>query len=304
MTAQGSGTVVISGASGFIGSALTDLLTRRGRRVVRLVRRAALAPHERMWDPDARWVSSDVLEGADAVVNLSGASIAKLPWTFEYKKTILRSRVQATATLAAAIASAQNPPRVFVSASASGFYGDRPGELLDEDKPVGEGFLAKVVQSWEAAASPAARVTRVVHPRTGLVLGHGGVLHTLRRLAKAGLAGPVGSGEQHWPWITLHDEVAAIAHLIDSDLSGPVNLSAPATATADQLLREIAQQVHRPYWLPAPSLAIRLVLADAGRDLLLADQRLSSSKLTDSGFRFRDVTLSAAVTEALADDHR
>lgn len=288
--------VLIAGGSGFIGSELTRQLEQAGDTVLRLVRRPARTPSERSWDPEAGWIKTSLVEGVDAVVNLSGASISRLPWTLPYKREILQSRLQATGTLVQAIQRAENPPAVFLSGSAVGFYGDRPGELLTESSVQGSGFLAKVTEAWERAAAPAAARSRVVTLRTGLVVGRGGgALKPLTLLAKAGLAGPVGSGEQIWPWVSLHDEAAAIRHLLDSELAGPVNIVGPEPVPAATVVRELAESLHRPYWLPAPSWALKAALADAGRDLLLADQNVSSQKLTADGFTFRDTTFDAAL---------
>nr|WP_254069238.1 TIGR01777 family oxidoreductase [Herbiconiux sp. VKM Ac-2851] len=288
---------MIAGGSGFIGTELTRQLRAEGHTVLILVRRPARTPTERSWDPEARWIPSAVVEGADAIVNLSGASISKLPWTLPYKREILQSRVLATSTLADAIARAENPPSVFISGSAVGFYGDRPGETLTEASPLGTGFLAKVTDAWERAAAPAAARTRLVTARTGLVVGKGGgALKPLTLLAKLGLAGPVGSGEQIWPWISLYDEAAALRYLLTSDLSGPVNLVGPRPAPASEVVRTLAEDLHRPYWLPAPAWALKAALADAGRDLLLADQDVSAQKLLFNGFTFRDGTIEAALS--------
>ncbi|MFB2555909.1 TIGR01777 family oxidoreductase [Herbiconiux liangxiaofengii] len=292
-----SRTVLIAGGSGFIGTELARQLRADGHTALILVRRPARTTTERAWDPEARWIPSAVIEGVDAVVNLSGASISRLPWTLQYKREILQSRVLATSTLSDAILRADNPPEVFLSGSAVGFYGDRPGEVLTETSPLGTGFLAKVTDAWERAAAPAAARTRVVTARTGLVVGKGGgALKPLNLLAKLGLAGPIGSGEQIWPWISLHDEAAALRHLLFSELDGPVNLAGPQPATAAEVVRTLAEDLHRPYWLPVPAWALKTALADAGRDLLLADQHVSSQKLLFDGFVFRDQNVDEALS--------
>ncbi|MCS5733918.1 TIGR01777 family oxidoreductase [Herbiconiux daphne] len=289
-------TILIAGGSGFIGTELAEQLRGDGHTVLILVRRPAHEPTERTWDPEAGWIKTSLIDEADVVINLSGASISRLPWTLSYKREILQSRVQATSTLADAILRAESPPDVFISGSAVGFYGNRPGEALTEGSVAGSGFLAKVADAWEKAAAPAAARTRVVLVRTGLVVGAGGgALKPLTLLAKAGLAGPLGSGEQTWPWISLHDEAAAIRHLIDSKLSGPVNLVGPEPVAASVVVRELADHLNRPYWLPAPAWALRTALADAGKDLLLADQDVSSQKLTADGFTFSEPTIEKAL---------
>jgi uncharacterized protein (TIGR01777 family) len=295
---DGSRTIVISGASGYIGTEVVAQLREDGHRVTKLVRRPARAADERSWDPYSGDLDPAIIDWADAVINLSGANLARLPWTHPYKRTILNSRRSATHTLARAISSAARPPEVFVSGSAVGFYGDRPGETLTEDSGRGEGFLARVVESWESEARPAAAVTRVVRARSGVVIGNGGATRPIMLLARLGLAGPIGSGEQHWPWISLHDEAAALIHLATgSSVSGPVNLVGPTPATAGELIQLIAERLHRPYWLPAPAWAISAALATAGRDLLLVDQVVEPSVLTADGFSFRHPTIADAVNE-------
>jgi uncharacterized protein (TIGR01777 family) len=296
----GSRTILIAGGSGFIGTELAEQLRAAGHTVLILVRRPARTPNERTWDPEARWIKTSLIDEADVIVNLSGASISRLPWTLPYKREILQSRLLATSTLADAILRSESPPEAFISGSAVGFYGDRPGEVLTETSDPGQGFLAKVTDAWEKAAAPAAEKTRVVLVRTGLVIGpRGGALKPLTLLTKAGLAGRLGSGEQNWPWISLYDEAAAIRHLIDSGVTGPVNVVGPEPAPASLVMQELAERLHRPYWLPAPAWALRTALADAGKDLLLADQDVSSQKLTADGFAFRDETVEKAVLAAV-----
>ncbi|CAD5999756.1 TIGR01777 family oxidoreductase [Agreia sp. COWG] len=293
-------TIVIAGASGMIGSELTRQLESAGHTVIRLVRHPTHHPKERQWDPEVGWLNVATIDAADVVINLSGASISKLPWTLAYKKQILSSRVQATNTITAAIAKSQNPPTTLLNASAVGFYGDRPGQVLTEQSAKGEGFLARVVETWERAALKASPRTRVVLARTGLVLGDGGALKPLELLSKLGVAGPLGSGQQIWPWISLHDEAAALVHLATrSSLAGPVNLAAPAPVTANELSKTLAEELKRPFWLPVPSWAIKTVLADAGKELLLSDQNVSSQLLVADGFEFRDRSVDEGIAAAL-----
>ncbi|GAB3281334.1 TIGR01777 family oxidoreductase [Microbacterium lacusdiani] len=292
--------VVIGGASGLIGSALTERLRARGDQVIRLVRRRAQAADETSWSPAEGQIDAGALLGADAVVNLSGASIARLPWTRAYRREILHSRVAATRTIVGALNAlhdAGEPIPALVSGSASGFYGDRPGETLDESSPRGSGFLADVVSAWESEALAAPEGARVALARTGLVLARGdGALEPLRLLARLGLSGPISGGRQHWAWIALEDEVAGLLHLIDSDVAGPVNLVGPNPATAGDVVRRMAELLHRPYWLPLPLAAL---MGAPGRELLGADQQLRPVALTSSGFTFTHATVDKALAAAL-----
>lgn len=293
-------TIVIAGASGMIGTELTRQLEAAGHLVIRLVRHPTHHPKERQWDPEVSWLNVATVDAADVMVNLSGASISRLPWTLAYKKQILSSRIQATNTITAAIAKSSSPPHTLVNGSAVGFYGDRPHEVLTETSAQGDGFLAKVVEAWERAAAKASPTTRVVMARTGLVLGNGGALKPLEILAKLGVAGPLGAGTQVWPWISLRDEAAAIAHLaLDSSLTGPVNLASPHPVTATELSETLSRKLNRPFWLPAPSWAIKAALADAGKELLLSDQNVSSQLLVADGFAFRDDSVDQALSAAL-----
>jgi len=294
--------VVIARASGLIGRPLVDRLRARGDTVVRLVRRPVASSDEARWDPAGGVLDPLLVEGADAVVNLAGASIGRLPWTRSYRREIRRSRISATKTIVDAIHAASAPPRVLVNASAVGFYGSRPGERLTEQSAPGDGFLSNVVQQWEWEAMRAADATRVVLARTAIVLASEGVLQPLMLLARTGLAGPLAGGRQHWPWVSLDDEVGALVHLIDSDLAGPVNIVGPEAATAATLTSALAAALHRPYWLPVPRLAVELVLGDAARDLLLVDQQVVPERLAGDGFVFTHRTVASGIDAAVAPD--
>ncbi|WP_308468391.1 TIGR01777 family oxidoreductase [Rathayibacter soli] len=293
-------TVLIAGASGLIGTELRRQLEQHGHAVWRLVRRPPRSAGEFEWDPRARIIDTALIDGADAVINLSGASLSRLPWTPRYKRRILESRLQATNTLTDAMRLAAQPPVVFLSASAVGIYGDQPGRPLREDSAAGSDYLAGVVRRWEAAAGRAPESTRTVMLRSGLVLARGGALRPLRALALVGLCGPIGTGAQYWPWISLHDEAAAIRHLLTSKLAGPVNLVGPTPARAERLLRSLAAALHRPYGMPLPERVVELALGDAGRQLLLADQNVSAAALVNDGFAFRHQLVDQAVAWALA----
>lgn len=295
------GHVVIAGGSGLIGGALTWLLQAEGRRITHLVRRPARGPHEVEWLTDGRPLDPAVLDGADAVVCLNGASIGRLPWTAGYRRTLRESRLIPTRTLATALRSLGGRAPAFLCASAVGYYGDRPGETLEEASPQGGTFLAELSGAWEREARAAGRETRVVLLRTAPLLHAEGVLKPLLALTRAGLSGPLGAGTQLWPWISLDDEVRAIRHLITADIEGPVNLCGPHAASANDIGRELARQLHRPFLLPAPAWALRLGLGrDAADSLLLADARVLPTVLEGSGFAFEHPTVERAVSAALA----
>ncbi|MFT2712771.1 TIGR01777 family oxidoreductase [Clavibacter sp. Sh2126] len=293
-------TVLISGAGGTIGTELQAQLHDAGHRVRRLVRHAPSSPDEREWQPAEGRLDPAALDGVDAVVNLSGASISRLPWTKPYQEEIRSSRVQATRTIVDAMSAAATPPAVLLNGSAVGFYGDRPQQRLTEDSPRGAGFLAEVVEAWEAEAHEAPAGVRVATLRTGLVLAQAGALAPLRLLTNLGLAGKLGTGGQVWPWISLRDEAAAIVHLLTSSISGPVNLTGPEPVMADRLMRHLAKRMHRPYLVPAPEALIRLALRDAGQELLLSSQPARPEKLLADGFVFRDPTVELAIDRLLA----
>jgi uncharacterized protein (TIGR01777 family) len=292
--------ILISGASGFIGTALVDKLRAEGHEVTRLVRHQTTAPDEVNWSPAAGILDFRVMDDADAVINLSGASISRLPWTKKYRREILESRVTATRTLADAMRQAANPPSVFLSGSAVGFYGDRPGELLTEYSSHGESFLTDVTLRWEETAALAPSDTRVVTFRTGVVVGDAGAMKPVRLLTKLGVSGRLGTGGQHWPWISIEDEVRAIVHLLDSTLSGPVNLVGPNPATADAIMSELARRMHRPYLIPVPERLLEVVLGDAADELLLASQKVRPARLLGDGFRFTHSTSDQAIDAMLA----
>lgn len=288
--------VLVAGASGFIGTELTAALRGRGHEVVRLVRRKAEGGDEFAWSPASGIVDFTIMDRVDAVVNLSGASLARLPWTKRYRRELLDSRIDATRTLADAMRKARTPPAVFLSASAVGYYGDRPGERLTEASPRGAGFLAELSERWEQTATLAPRETRTVALRTGIVVGDGGALARVRSLTRAGLGARLGTGGQHWPWIALDDEVGAIVHLLEtSQLDGPVNLVGPTPATADRVLGALAERMGRPYGLAVPERALELVLGEAADELLLASQKVSPERLELDGYRFRHTTIESAV---------
>jgi uncharacterized protein (TIGR01777 family) len=292
--------ILVSGASGFIGSELVRQLEADGHTVIRLVRAKPKSPNEVQWSPSSGTLDPTVLATVDAVINLSGASTGRIPWTKSYRKQILDSRVDATRTLAAAISGAAHPPTVFLSGSAIGYYGDRPGELLTERSAKGTGFFPDVVGAWEAAAQAVPRGTRVVTFRTGVVVGRGGAFTPLIPLTRAGLGSRFGTGRQDWSWISLHDEAAAIRHLLTSKLNGPVNLTAPKSATADEVTSALAKRMRRPYVFRIPAWVITTGLGDAGRDLLLTNENVVPERLLADGFEFTHRSLDSAIDAMFA----
>ena len=292
--------VLVSGASGLIGTELCAQLRAADHTVARLVRRDPRGADEFRWSPTTLSMDESALDGVDAVVNLSGASIARLPWTKAYRREILDSRVQVTRTLTDAMGRQTAPPAVLLNASAVGIYGDRPNEVLTEQSPAGTDFLAKVTGAWEAEAARAPESTRVVTLRTGLVIARGGALKPLLPIVKLGLGGPLGRGTQHWPWISLHDEAAAFVHLLTSTLAGPVNLVGPAPATANDVIRAVSDGLRRPFLLPVPAFVLTLALQDAARALLLADQQIAPDRLQKDGFVFAQKTAADAVAWMLS----
>ena len=293
--------IVLAGASGMIGTALKTALREDGHDLRALVRRDPSAADEVRWWPGQRELGPEVMSGADAVVNLSGASIEGRRWTESYKRELLDSRLGATNTLVDAIlAAGEQAPGVLLSGSAVGYYGDTGDEIVDESQPVGSGFLADVCRKWEAAAARADGRTRVVFQRTGLVLSRsGGLLGRLRPLVKAGLGGRVGSGRQFQPWIALPDYLAASRFLLDADVSGAVNMTGPTPVRQDEFVAEMGRILHRPTVVPAPAFAVRLALGGLADEGVLVGQRAVPAVLETAGFRFTYPTLSAALTWAL-----
>lgn len=293
--------VVIAGASGMIGSALRRSLTADGYEVVRLVRRAPRGKDEIQWDPEAGRIDAGALAGAAAVLNFAGAGVASRRWTDAYKERIRSSRVLGTATLAKAVASLDEGPRVFVNGSAIGFYGDTGGRAVDESAPAGDGFLPSLCVEWEGAADPVREAgVRTVFVRTGLVVARkGGAWGKLFPLFKAGLGGRMGDGSQYWSFIALHDEVAAIRHVLDTDsVSGPVNLTAPDPLTNREITEAMGRVLHRPTFFATPAPALRLALGEMAGDIL-GSQRVLPTRLLSSGFTFAFPTIDAALRSAL-----
>lgn len=286
--------VVVAGSHGLIGSALVAHLREDGHSVARLVRGTPEGPDEVAWDPDAGHLDPAPLAGADAVVNLAGVNAGSRPLTAARKRAVVGSRLRTTSLLATTLATQGDTPRVLLQASAVGAYGDRGDDELAETEPLGHTFFADLVGRWEAATTPAqAAGVRVAHLRSGIVLApHGGALGRLLPLVRLGLGGRLGSGRQFWAWITLHDEVRAIAHLLTTDVNGPVNLVAGADRNAD-VTAALAAQWHRPAVVPVPAFALRLVLGDFASEVL-GSARAVPAVLTASGFTPDHPTIEAA----------
>jgi uncharacterized protein len=292
--------VAVSGASGFIGTALVPSLEAEGHEVVRLVRRAPGAVNEIRWNPAAGELDAKALAGVEAIVNLSGATIAQR-WTATRKREILESRTTTT-DLVARVAAELEPRPVLICASAMGAYGNRGDEILTEESERGSGFLADVVRDWEAAADPARTAgIRVVHFRHGHVLSRrGGLLERILLPFKLGVGGRLGSGKQWWSWIELHDLTAAYAFALRTQIQGVVNLVAPNSVTNAQFTAALGKALGRPAVIPVPSRALKIRFgAEMVEDALLSGQRVLPARLLDAGFAFSTPALEAALALAL-----
>lgn len=285
--------VVISGASGLIGTALSAALRASGHEVISLVRREARDASESSWDPAAHRIDHEVIASADVVVNLAGASIGSKRLTSSYKQVVLGSRVDSTQTIARAIATAR-PDAVLIQGSAMGYYGDRGDNELSERAAPGDGFLAEVATAWEAAASPAVDAgARVAYIRTGLVLtGHGGFAARLLPLVRLGLIGGFSDGSSLQSWISLPDEVRAIEYLIAQDHSGPANLVAPKAAANADLVEALCRAYGRSPGLKVPTWALNAFIGEAADDLL-SSQNAIPGVLARRGFEWEHPTLAA-----------
>ena len=275
--------IAISGASGLIGTALVGHLLSEGHTVQRFVRREAKSPDEISWDPISGFVDLSALEGIDAVIHLAGVGVGDKRWTAKYKAEILNSRLLGTTTMAAAVA--QVKPAVFISASAVGWYGESGNRAVVESDRAGDDFLATVCREWEGAADLAGDI-RTIKIRTGLVLDPtGGALGKLIPLFRLGLGGRLGSGQQWWSWITLHDEIRAICHLLESEVSGPVNLTSPNPVTNQEFTAALARAMHRPAVFPVPAFALKIAMGGFSSEVL-GSKRVVPNVLQEDGFSF------------------
>ena len=295
-------TIAITGASGLIGTALSAHLRSQGHRVVAFTRRSDASSDCIAWDPKSGRLDSSKLRGVDAVVHLAGAGIGDKRWSDAYKREILESRTKGTKLLASALADSADGPRILLSGSAIGFYGESTTEEFTESSPAGKGFLADVCVQWEDAAAVASKAgIRVAFLRTGIVLSpKGGALKKLLPLFKLGAGGRMGSGKQWQSWISIDDEVAAIDHLLSSSLSGAVNLTAPAPVTQAEFTTTLARVLKRPALLPVPSFGPKLLLGGELADaLLFTGQKVLPKALTADGFTFRHPDLESALRSLL-----
>ena len=273
--------IAVTGSTGMIGTALVGQLKAEGHTVLRLVRRKPNSAEEVQWDPAAGTIDLAALEGVDAVIHLAGAGVGDKRWTPKYRATILNSRLLGTTTIANAVTALK--PKVFISASAIGFYGETGNRAVVETDRGGEEFLSAVCREWEAAADLATGV-RTVKIRTGLVLDPtGGALGRLLPFFRLGIGGKLGSGKQWWSWITLHDEIKAIIHCLNTDISGPVNLTSPNPVTNQEFTGTLARALHRPALFPVPGIALKILVGGFASDIL-GSAKVLPKALQGSGF--------------------
>jgi hypothetical protein len=295
--------VLISGSSGFIGSALTAFLQQKGHATKRLLRKEPESQNDLYWDPENGVLDKISLAGLDAVVHLAGENIAGSRWSPEKKARIRDSRLKGTRLLATALAGLTTPPQVLICGSAMGYYGDRGEEVLNEESPPGKGFLADLCQEWEAAAEPAVKKgIRVVHTRFGLVLsGSGGALGAMLTPFRLGAGGKIGSGNQFWSWIALDDVTGVIQYVLATEsLRGPVNTSTPNPVTNSEFTRTLGKVLKRPTLFPMPAFAARAAFGEMADEMLLASTRMAPQSLIAAGYNFLYPELEGALHHALA----
>ena len=285
--------IAITGASGLIGTALVGHLKSEGHTVQRFVRRPVVAPDEIQWDPKTGYVNIEALRGVDAIIHLAGVGVGDKRWSKKYKSEILNSRLLGTTAIAHAVNEVK--PQVFISASAIGWYGESGKRAVVESDRVGDDFLAAVCREWEAAADLVTDV-RTVKIRTGLVLDPtGGALGKMLPLFRFGLGGKLGNGKQWWSWITLHDVIRAITFLLESKVSGPVNLTSPNPVTNQDFTSALARAMHRPALFPAPAIALKIALGGFSSEIL-GSKKVMPQALTDAGFTWDYPHITNALT--------
>ncbi|MEU4573978.1 MULTISPECIES: TIGR01777 family oxidoreductase [Nonomuraea] len=295
--------IVVTGASGLLGGPLVEALRAGGERVVTLVRREPRGPDEARWEPRAGVLDPAVLDGARAVVHLAGAPIADRRWSADYKRELVRSRVDSTRLLVEAMRGLERPPATLVTASGVDFYGDTGDEVVDESRGKGEGFLAELCERWEREGRAAGEFgVRAAQLRTGLVLSRrGGALGRMLPIFRAGLGAPLGSGKQYWSWISEDDWVQATIHVVKNrDLVGPVNLTSPTPVTNAEFTRTLGRAVRRATMpIPVPGFALRLGLGEFAQEGLLPGHRIVPDKLVNSGYGFAHTRLGDALRAVL-----
>lgn len=294
--------VVVTGSSGLVGSRLKKVLTEAGHQPLRLLRKRAGKEGDLHWNPASGELDPAQIEGVDAIVHLGGESIASARWTDEQKKKMRDSRINSTKLLVDTIGKLEKKPKVFVCASAIGYYGDRGSEELTEESTKGRGYLADLCGDWERAAAQAAEHgVRVVNLRIGVVLAkEGGALSKMLPPFQMGVGGNLGSGKQYMSWISLEDTAGVILHCLETDkLSGPVNAVAPVAVTNAEMSKALAKVLHRPAMLPAPAFALKIVLGEMADELLLSSARIIPAKLQDTKYQFQHPEVEQAIRAAL-----
>lgn len=294
--------VCIAGGSGLFGSALSARLKELGHEVSILSRSKDKSSGVVHWNPSEGTLDHSALEGLDALINLAGENVASGLWTEKKKRKIRESRIQASSLLARAITELDSPPRVFINASAIGFYGDGGNEWLTESSPAGNDFLASVCQEWEEAATPEENVaSRLVRARIAVILStKGGALAQALTPFKFALGGRFGSGEQYFSWISIRDAVSAILHIISNEsLQGAVNLSGPEPVSNSEYTQALAKAVQRPAFLHLPAGVLKLLFGQMAEELFLVSTRIKPQKLLDSGFAFQDASIDSAIETLL-----
>ena len=295
-------TVLVTGSSGLVGSALIPHLEASGHRVLRLVRTSPKSDLERRWDPDTGELAAADLEGIQAVVHLAGENIASDRWNEAKKNRIRSSREDGTRLLAQVLAELQTPPGVLISASAIGYYGNRGEEILNEESPPGADFLAETCIAWENAARPAADAgVRTVYVRIGIVLSaDGGALAKMLFPFKMGVGGVIGSGDQYMSWISLSDLAGIINHALNTEtLEGPVNAVSPAPVTNREFTKTLGGALSRPTLFPMPAFAARLAFGEMADALLLSSTRVLPARLQETGYVFQHPELDGALRHVL-----
>lgn len=294
--------ILITGASGLIGRELRKSLEKKGHELLLAGRRSPEKPNQIKWTAEEGFSEPERLEGLDAVIHLAGESISGIRWTEEKKKAIRDSRVNGTRSVVDTLAKLDTKPKVFISGSAIGIYGNRGDEIMTESEPPGDNFLADVCKAWEAESLRAERLgIRTVLLRTGIVLSkEGGALGTMLTPFKLGVGGVVGSGKQWMSWISLADEIAVINFVLENEsVSGPINLVSPNPVTNEEFTKTLGEIIHRPTILPLPKFAVKMVFGEMGDALLLDSTRAVPKRLQDLGYQFEFTDLRSALTEAL-----